>query len=488
MLFFGRIISLLLFFSLPSAVLYSQNVLLNKNPPEGDTSLLKPVQVLLVKPVIINDIQIIGNKITKGHIILRELSFKKNDTISGQDIQRKLKSAKENILNTSLFNFVTIDTLPVGNDRVNVLVTVAERWYIWPAPIFDVQERNFNVWWQNRNFDRANYGLSLTYENFRGRKEELSIYAQFGYTVKYTLSYIIPYLTHKHISGAGLYFSYARNREVAYMTDNNVLVYFKNPDHYIRDEVIGKLYYTYRMGIHNRHYLEGKFVQGTVNDTLKNYSTDYFMNNETRMRFFALDYSFRSDFRDSRIYPLKGYYWEVEASKFGLGILKDEKLNITNLFLTVRGYQKLANRFYFAQGLRVKYSPNNQLPYYVQRGLGWGDYVRGYEYYVIDGQRYGLAKLGMRYEVIKPRVRHIPNMPFSKFNTIHYALYAGIFGDAGYVDDRLYSGLNPLANKWMYGYGAGVDFVTYYDIVFRFEYSFNKMMEHGFFVSFKAGI
>ena len=79
-------------------------------------------------------------------------------------------------------------------------------------------------------------------------------------------------------------------------------------------------------------------------------------------------------------------------------------------------------------------------------------------------------------------------LPFNKFNTFHYALYAGIFGDAGYVDDNRYAQKNPLANSFLYGYGAGIDYVTYYDIVFRFEYSFNKMLEHGFFVSFNAGI
>ena len=438
--------------------------------------------------VVINDIQIVGNKVTKNHIIFREIPFSVNDTINKSELPGKLKSTKENLLNTSLFNFVTLDTISMGSNRVNVLVTVAERWYTWPAPIFSVQERNFNTWWQTRNFERANYGFSINQENFRGRKEELTVYAQFGYTVKYALSYTIPYLTHKHISGAGLFLSYARNREVAYETDDNILVYYKDPDHYIREEFVGKLYYTYRLGIHKRHYLEGRFAQGTINDSLKNISTDYFGNNATTIKYFSIDYSFRCDYRDSRIYPLKGYYLEFEATKLGLGILPDEKVNVTNLFLTARGYQKLSNRFYFASGLRIKYSPNTNEPYYVQRGLGYGDYVRGYEYYVIDGQSYGTAKFGFKYEIIKPRVQTIAHLPFKKFNTFHYALYAGIFGDAGYVKDQQYSALNPLANKMLYGYGVGVDYVTYYDIVFRFEYSFNRMMEHGFFVSFTAGI
>ena len=77
--------------------------------------------------IIINGIGVIGNKTTKSHIILRELPFSVNDTIARADMEAKLKSAKENILNTSLFNFVRVDTITSANERVNVLISVAER-------------------------------------------------------------------------------------------------------------------------------------------------------------------------------------------------------------------------------------------------------------------------------------------------------------------------------------------------------------------------
>lgn len=445
--------------------------------------------------VIVNDIQIIGNKTTKKHIILRELPFSVNDSIGKGELQKKLKSARENLLNTSLFNFVTADTIPVppsiaetGQGRINILITVAERWYIWPIPIFEVQERNFNEWWKTKNFNRANYGFYIDRENFRGRKEELSFYAQFGYTVKYGITYKIPYLTRKQTSGAGFSFSYARNREVAYMTNNNTLVYFKNPDEYVREELVGKLNYSYRFGIHHKHFLEGKFVRAAINDTLKFYMEDYFVNNTTEMKYFSLNYAYKCDYRDSKVFPLQGYYWDFEIAKLGLGILQDERLDVTNLFFVLRGYEKFSNRFYGAAGMKIKFSPNSNQPYYVQRGLGWSDFVRGYEYYVIDGQSYGTAKLGIKYEIIKPKVKSLPVLPWQKFNTFHYALYAEIFGDAGYVKDQLYSKNNLLSNSFLYGYGAGVSYVTYYDMVFRLEYSFNKMFEHGLFLHFEAGI
>jgi len=483
MFYYEKIFLLALSIALPSPFLIAQIVSNDSMASAEKSAVIEPRDFIVV-----GEINIIGNKVTKSHIILREISFHPGDTIEKLELQTKLKSAKENLLNTSLFNFVKVDTIPLGSQRVNILVTVAERWYTWPVPIFEVQERNFNEWWKTKNFNRANYGFFLNRENFRGRKEELSLYAQFGYTQKYGLSYTIPYLTHKQTSGAGLSFSYSRNREIAYRTQNNHVVYFKNPDEYVREELNGKLNYTYRRGIHNKHYFECRFIKASINDTLKSYTIDYFVNNETEMKYFVMDYSYRSDYRDSKQYPLQGYFWEFEITKLGFGILKDEKIDITNLFLTLRDYEKLSNRFYLSGGLKFKFSPSKNQPYYVQKGLGWRDYVRGYEYYVIDAQSYGIAKLGLKYEIIKPHVKSFEIPALNKFSTFHYALYANIFGDAGYADDHQYSLTNPLSNSLIYGYGAGIDYVTYYDVVIRFEYSFNKEFEHGFFVHFNAGI
>jgi hypothetical protein len=47
---------------------------------------------------------------------------------------------------------------------------------------------------------------------------------------------------------------------------------------------------------------------------------------------------------------------------------------------------------------------------------------------------------------------------------------------------------NPLANTWQFGYGIGLDYVTYYNLVFSVEYSLNRMGESGLFLHFAAPI
>jgi hypothetical protein len=42
-----------------------------------------------------------------------------------------------------------------------------------------------------------------------------------------------------------------------------------------------------------------------------------------------------------------------------------------------------------------------------------------------------------------------------------------------------------LTNKFLTGFGAGLDVVSSYDVVLRFEYSFNGEGESGFFFHVK---
>lgn len=472
-----RVLWLLLSFLCFSPVIYSS---VSSNSDKDKKGLIQ-------HPLIVSDLNVVGNKTTRKHIILREVPVKAGDTIDINMIGKAMQSARQNLLNTSLFNFVTVDTVPVAPGKVQVLVAVTERWYTWPVPIFEIQERNFNEWWIDKDFEKVNYGFFLNRENFRGRKEDLSVYAQFGYTEKYGFSYKIPYISRKQRMGLGMSFSYARNHEIPFKTVDNHQVYIKDPDQYLRQELSTKINTTWRPGIHHSHYFELRFTDAFVHDTIQDITFEYFPGNSSELKFFSLDYSFRRDFRDAKSYPLKGHFVELEIQRMGLGLLKGEDLNATYFYLTARQYKMLSNRIYAAGGVKLKYGFEKAQPYYTQRGLGWRDFVRGYEYYVIDAQRYGVAKLGLRYEVIKPHVQSIP-LPLNKFNKFHYALYAGIFGDMGYGEDLQFSALNPLANTFLYGYGVGVDYVTYYDVVVRFEYSMNHLMEHGLFIHFSAGI
>src|SRR6187455_2897480 len=113
------------------------------------------------------------------------------DTLKNLD--NTFRRSKENVLNTSLFHTVDITWLADG-DNLTAYIILSERWYIFPVPIFEVVDRNFNEWWKTKNFSRVNYGAYLYWNNFRGRNETVTMAIRLGYTQRFSLYYEIPFI------------------------------------------------------------------------------------------------------------------------------------------------------------------------------------------------------------------------------------------------------------------------------------------------------
>ncbi len=435
----------------------------------------------------IASITLIGNKLTKDHIIYRELTFRIGDSIPMKDLEAVFRRSEENLLNTSLFNSARITRLQNGNE-IDVYIIFTERWYIFPLPIFEIAERNFNVWWKSKDFSRVVYGGVLTWNNFRGRKEEIGATIRLGYTQRISFFYKIPFINKKQRSGLNFGFAYARNHQTGFATINDELSNYKNEEKYARAETGASISYTHRADLYETHLLEGAFRYAEVLDTVVHLNNDYFAEGKTNTKYFSLRYVFKSDHRDIVNYPLKGNYFDVELSKVGLPFLND-KVNIYSITSRYKKYWTLPYGFYFSSGITAKVSGNEFQPYYNTKALGYStEYLRGYESYVIDGQGFGLLKTNLKYKLLGERVVRADFIPLSKFNVIPFAFYLNLYGDAGYVKDKQFSKFNSLVNTWLYSGGAGLDFVTYYDLVFRFEFSVNKLGESGFFLHFTAPI
>lgn len=442
----------------------------------------------------VDSIIISGNKITKPYIILRELSFQENDTVNISDWELKLDLSKKNLINTSLFNFVDISWNYAADSassvrHVCVKLAVRERWYTWPSPVFDVMEQNLNTWWRNgHNLDRATYGFMITRYNFRGRKETVALIARFGYSQQIGGQYSIPFINKKRSLGVTITGLYTKNHEVFLATRNNLLVFYKDRENHIRSDFSASVKFQYRPGIYYRQTMDIKYTDLRVNNEVISRAEDYFVDSANRMRYFSISYQLIRDYRDARYYPLNGTYTDLEITRHGLGILPDENLAVTFVAGGIRKYSALSSRIFTGAMLRFRWLPGDAPPYYHQRALGFSTYVRGYEYYVIDGQSYVMFKTALKYQLMKSRTYSVHFLPVEKFNTFHMAMYGGIFCDGAYVDNRTTQAThgNTLANTWLYSFGAGIDFVTYYDLVFRFECAVNHLGESGYFLHMGA--
>ena len=90
----------------------------------------------------------------------------------------------------------------------------------------------------------------------------------------------------------------------------------------------------------------------------------------------------------------------------------------------------------------------------------------------------------LKYELVKPSRKKVKKgQEENKFKALQYAFYINLFADAGYVTNK-YTENNPYNNKMLFSWGLGIDFVTYYDMVFRFEYAFTSIGTNGFFIRF----
>ncbi len=437
---------------------------------------------------IVDNIYISGNKHTKDNIILREIELKKGDTVYLHQLLHKIKKSRQNLINRSLFN--TVDIRPQRHDynKVDLYVSVTERWYIWPIPILSYSDRNFNVWWESKDFLRVNYGVNLQINNFRGRMETLNVVLQGGYDKMLQVGWAIPYINKKQkwglkVSGGAIF-----NHETDYELQDNKLIYYHEEKGYSRKWYSGSLKTTFRPKYYFVHSLTLSFNHREYADTLLKLNSN-FAYTQSRFSYLTLEYNFKYDFRDYAPYPLKGFYAEADMRQDGFGIFSKE-VNRFSLYLIFDQYIPLHKRWYFAYSFATQIIPNNYRPYFLQNGLGYAPMaIRGYQLYVVRGNWVGQFRSNIKFAIIPVKSTILNFISTEKFNRFFFGLYANVFLDGAYVANPIpENDGSSLNNKFLYGTGLGLDFVSFYDVVIRAEFVFNRNNEHHFFISFVAPI
>ncbi|MCU0419683.1 MAG: hypothetical protein MUC38_08485 [Cyclobacteriaceae bacterium] len=432
----------------------------------------------------INRVLIIGNKITRNSIISRELSLKPGDTISSERIERVLVQDKNKIYNLRLFNTVMVRWIDLGTREADILVDVSERWYTFPVPVFDIADRNFNEWIQNfgGDFSRVNYGLRLYQYNFRGRNETVRFTAQFGFVRRFELSYRLPYIDRQQKHGLIFDFEYVEPKNIAYATQDHKLVFLRAAET-LRTSVGAGITYTFRKSFYQTHLLSAQFRNSHISDTVASLNPNFYGNGRQQQRFGSLTYSFNADHRDVIAYPLNGYQVTATVEKVGLGLGDD--VDQWSMTATYAHHKEVAKGWYFSNFTSLYRMFPERQPYAQFFGLGYKrQFVRGYEVYVVEGPFYALNKTTLKKRIFA-RQWNMEGMRIEQFRHLPISIYAKIYADMGYVEnnpDYREQNVNTrLSNRWLGGLGAGLDIVTFYDFVTRFEYSLTREGTAGFF-------
>lgn len=455
----------------------------------GQDTSYQPINPATPERIKVNNIYIIGNEKTQKNIILRELDFVTDYYYDWETFMGILKADELKIYNLRLFNEVTITPLVTGPEEVEILISVKERWYILPSLIFELADRNFAEWWtnQNRDWSRVNYGLKVNHSNVGGRNEKFRFSGQLGFTKGLDILYSKPYIDRQQKHGLSFQLTYADQRTIPIKSRFNRQVFFTNENEdVLRKNFSSALRYTFRRTFYNFHLMTFGFSRTWVNPEVFEQSPTYFRHEGNELNYLFFQYSFRHDKRDNIAYATSGELLQLTGTKYGL--LPKEDLNELELNLIANRYVPFSDRWHVATGLTASWFLGANQPYTLVRGIGYNpNFIRGYELNVIEGQQLYVHKNSIRYKLMDVSVDLSRYLPSDQFNTLPFKMYFSGNFDHGKVVDRNRIPENMrLANKYLFGYGAGIDIVGFYDSVIRFEYSLNNQGEGNFFFNFKA--
>ncbi|MBX2890732.1 MAG: BamA/TamA family outer membrane protein [Saprospiraceae bacterium] len=440
----------------------------------------------------IDSITMEGNRKTRPGLVLRELEFAPGDSLATANLGATLERNSLRLMNLGIFNAASINVARwTEGNHVVLHITLTESWYIYPSPIFELADRNFNVWWKefNRSLRRVNYGLDWTQLNLTGGADILKAKAQFGYSNKYELQYRRPVVNRRKTVGFEAGITYTRSHEVAYATEGNKLLFHVNPDIWQIVQLSTGGSVLWRPGLFTSHRFTAEYRDITAADSIARFfNPNFFLGGAARQRFTSVIYNVRFDYRDIHPYPLDGWLFVGELRYNGL-LPNDDFRMFRASFEYAQYFPFWEKRLSLETVVRARTSlPRCRPPYFHNQALGYGgNFVRGYEYYVSDGLDFGVLKTAFHVQLLNKSFNLGKLVPLDAFRNLPLKMYLSFNNDVGYANDPWYAANNPLSNRVLWGYGMGIDIIAYYNKSVRFEWSWNDLGENGFFLRINTG-
>jgi outer membrane protein assembly factor BamA len=431
--------------------------------------------------ITIGKIIITGNRKTKSYIVTRELSFKTGDTIDLASLVKSFTFAHDRLINTHLFNEVIIFLKGFRGYIADIQIDVKERWYIFPVPYFKPVDRNLSAWAQkNYNLNRVNYGAKFSHFNFTGRNDNLTAWLITGYARQFELFYNQPYADKALRHGFGFGFSFAQLKELDALTLNNQQDFINSDTigyagKWLSQQFYFSVRYFYRPGLKSRHFLGLSVADTKIDSAVTVLNPHYLERGRTQVLYPEITYSFNYTDVDYVSYPLKGIIFETGIVRRGI----NKDMNCWQWYVKLTRSWQLARKLWFGiESSDILKLPLSQ-PFYNQQLIGYGDlYLRGLDRYVIDGVAGGMLRNTLFRELCN---FSIPFTRVPSHDRIPIRIYATAFSDYGYAYNRDFPG-NSLVNRLLYTAGLGIDLVTFYDLSFKFDYSFNQLGQNGLFL------
>lgn len=451
-----------------------------------------------VSPIRIRSIIIEGNKKTKDYVIRRELTITEGQLVPAAQLDSVILANRLQVFNLKIFNEVNFNILNWNEEGLDLVIKVYEKWTIIPFPVIKFADRNVNEWWQQRNHDfkRLQYGLTVNWANFTGRNDLFRVSASFGFAQVFEGAYLIPQVNKKGTLGLAATVSLMRSKRVAYNTTEDMLQYLELSKVYHYTNIRFEPMIILRPQIRVTHYFEGGYGYTKVSDSVIVANPQYFTNTGNKQHYIKAGYTFEADHRNIKAYPTEGWLMRTGFTNYGLGMMNDVKM--TTVFFRLSKYNtwKQHPKFSIANYGKLQLSFRDRQPYNLQvyQSLGYKEnLVRGYELYVLDGQHSLLFKTEQRFRLVDFRLKNVKKLQGKGImqKSLAYLpinLMLKTYFDAAYVWDNQFERRNELKNEWIFGFGVGLDLITFSNQLFRIEYSVNRKLENRVYLHFEQAL
>jgi outer membrane protein assembly factor BamA len=459
-----------------------------KNYPGFNDEINKKIEIDSTAKLFVSAITINGNKKTKNYIILREMKFQAGDSIIAAKLFDLVQESRALIYNTSLFSQVEITPALTVTGSLAVNITVLEKFYIIPAPQFKLTDRNFNDWVKtyNADFNRVVYGIKFAHYNLSGRGDKLRIILLNGYARTVAFTYSSPYSNRALTEGFSLFGSFTQNRELSYKTAyDNTLEEFKKDGFSKTAFTFGGSYQRRRHFFWRTTYsISYNYIHVDDSVVTAAYNPHYFNSPESHVSYPDLQFSYQYSNTNNAYYPLTGKIYGFNILKRGLEFKGG--VNMLSLDGSYALFVQHRKNWYSRIELFSKVKLPFDQPYVNQLALGYKDlYLRGQEYYVVDGVATALGKYTLRKKALSFDIP-FQFMKIKKIPVIPVAFFAKAFTDVGYSYNKKEFDTR-LGNRLLYTGGFGIDVLSLYDFTLNIEYSFNQLGQNGLFLHIRNG-
>lgn len=387
-------------------------------------------------PLRITAIIIEGNRRTKPHIILREMQCKVGAIADPEVMARDRKR----ILNLGIFSRVEVHGYRVAGG-VQIIVTVFENWFLFPYPIFFLNDREWK-------WNKVSYGAGLLHLNFRGRNETISASGWAGYNPSVQLDYGNPWMFGK----ANLF---GRWRFYSSRTQNR---FYQQNQQEVNEERIGG---SFNLGRRFGHFNYFSVNLGYSELELDPYVPGQTLNPSGKDELPTLGLNYTYDARDFYEYPLEGAYARLWARRVGFG---QQNIHYLRYGLDLRRYQKISKHLTLA-AYGMADLGHDEVPVYDLVYLGYSNRVRGRFFDRVSGRHVALGSVEARLPLVPIRYlsasnnsllrQMVPGFLLPYVRNVKFGMNVALFYDYGiaWSENKI-----PDWKTGLSGFGAGLHF------------------------------